>query len=142
MTYRLTDSGLWPRQCLCNNCGHEKLFGARPLDTRQRLRETRRQTKIKARLRHRTYSLGIARALLDRDRVAGHHRLVDGGRPGEDPAIDRDPLAGYSRDIWYSLLLIGGIDVLVLGPLLRIIPSRYVQVEAQRLQAQDQAENL
>ena len=32
--------------------------------------------------------------LLDRDRLAGHHRLVDAGAALEHDAVDRDPLAG------------------------------------------------
>ena len=36
----------------------------------------------------------VARPLLDRHRLAGDHRLVDGAPSLEDDAVDRDPLAG------------------------------------------------
>lgn len=49
---------------------------------------------------------------------------------------------GYPWDVYYGLLLLGGIDVLVLGPMLPARMRLYKQVEAQRLQAQDLAANL
>ena len=40
----------------------------------------------------------IAGCLVDRDRLAGDHRLVDRAGPGEDHAVDRDLLAGTDAE--------------------------------------------
>ena len=51
-------------------------------------------------------------------------------------------VTGFPWDIWYALVLTGGIDVAVLGPVLWGVRARYHLVETQRLHARDQAENL
>lgn len=51
-------------------------------------------------------------------------------------------LQGYPWDVYYGLLLLGGIDVAVLGPILPARMRLYKQVEAQRLRDQDLAANL
>ena len=48
----------------------------------------------------------------------------------------------YGRHIWLSFLLWGAFGVVLFGLLLPVVLRRYRQVEAQRLQAQDLAENL
>ena len=51
-------------------------------------------------------------------------------------------LRGSQWAVWYPLLLSGGIGVVLFGLLLPVVLRRYRQAEAQRLQAQDLAENL
>lgn len=50
--------------------------------------------------------------------------------------------AGAPWGVYYGFLLSGGIDIVVLGPLLPVIIKRYKQVEAQRLAALDGSESL
>lgn len=52
----------------------------------------------------------VARRLVDRQRFAGHHRLVDGGAPFQDGAVHRHGFAGQHAQHVSHLYVLGGDD--------------------------------